>query len=302
MNFQKQFDRLANLAQEKGYDLQKELDLLEKKMDLGETPAWDKVLLARHPERPGTLDYIRLICDEYIELHGDRFFGDDPALVGGIGTIGSLSFTFLGHQKGHNMKENILRNYGMAGPEGYRKALRLAKQAEKFGRPILTFIDTPGAYPGLGAEERGIGEAIAVNLKVFSVLKVPVLSVIIGEGGSGGALGIGVGDSLFMLENSVYSVISPEGFASILLRAPQKAPEAAQKMKMTARDLYDFQIINGIIPEPRGGAHTNPEEAAKNIKEHILTELKRLKEKKIDQLVRYRLRNFREMGVFQSET
>ncbi|MFA7129734.1 MAG: carboxyl transferase domain-containing protein, partial [Sphaerochaeta sp.] len=218
--------------------------------------SWDCVLLSRQQGRTGTKQFIKMICDDFVELHGDRLYGDDPAMIGGIGTIEGRAITFIGNHKGANFKENVLCNYGMSNPEGYRKALRLAKQAEKFGRPVVCFIDTPGAYPGLGSEQRGIGEAIAQNLKVFSTLKTPVLSFIIGEGGSGGALGIGVGDKLYMLENAVYSVITPEGFASILLRDASKAKEAAEAMKMTSRDLKNFGVIHDIIPEK------TPEETA----------------------------------------
>ncbi|MEM9423850.1 MAG: carboxyl transferase domain-containing protein, partial [Spirochaetota bacterium] len=213
-----------------------------------ENDAWERVQIARMGERPGTLDYIAKISDSYIELHGDRTYGDDRAIVGGIAIINDIAMTFIGHQKGRNLKENMQRHYGMGSPEGYRKALRLAKQAEAHGRPVITFIDTPGAYPGLESEERGIGEAIAVNLSEFSVLRTPLISFVIGEGGSGGALGIGVGDKLYMLENAVYSVISPEGFASILLRDSTKAEYAASLMKMTAKDISAFGIIHDIIP------------------------------------------------------
>lgn len=264
-----------------------------------ERSSWDCVLLSRQQGRPGAATYIDMICDEFMELHGDRAYGDDAAMIGGIGTIGSRAITFIGNRKGMNLRENIERNYGMSNPEGYRKALRLAKQAEKFGRPIVSFIDTPGAYPGLGAEERGIGEAIAKNLKEFSILKVPIISFIIGEGGSGGALGIGVGDKLYMLENAVYSVITPEGFASILLRDPSRAKEAAEAMKMTARDLKRFNIIHDIIPEVPEGAHTDPAFTAKAIKETIIRDLDTLCDKPPENLVRYRIRKIRGIGEFE---
>lgn len=252
--------------------------------------SWDCVLLSRQQGRTGTKQYIKLMCDDFMELHGDRLYGDDPAMVGGIGTIGGRAVTFIGNHKGANFKENVLCNYGMSNPEGYRKALRLAKQAEKFGRPVICFIDTPGAYPGLGSEERGIGEAIAQNLKVFSTLKTPVLCFIIGEGGSGGALGIGVGDKLYMLENAVYSVITPEGFASILLRDPSKAKEAAEAMKMTARNLKEFGVIHDIIPE------RTPKETAQLIKDVIIRDLDVLCSKPVQNLVRYRIRKIRGIG------
>lgn len=250
--------------------------------------AWDKVLLARHADRPNTLQYIEKISDQYMELKGDRLFGDDNALVGGICTIQGLHFTFIGNQKGANMKESMQRNYGMAHPEGYRKALRLAKQAEQFHRPILSFIDTSGAYPGLASEERGIGEAIAKNLMEFSILEVPIICIIIGEGGSGGALGIGIGDAIFMLENSVYSVISPEGFASILLRDSKRMKEAAALMKMTARDVLEFGFIDGIIPEPEGGAHKDIDAMSQNISAAIIHAHAKLKTKDAHQLIEQR--------------
>ncbi len=263
--------------------------------------SWDCVLLSRRQGRPGAKQYIDLICDDFVELHGDRLYGDDQAMIGGIGTINGRAITFIGNRKGANFKENVLCNYGMSNPEGYRKALRLAKQAEKFGRPVVCFIDTPGAYPGLGAEERGIGEAIARNLKEFSILKTPILSFIIGEGGSGGALGIGVGDKLYMLENAVYSVITPEGFASILLRDPSRAQEAAEAMKMTARDLKSFNIIHDIIAEVPGGASLDPGFTAKLIKQIIVRDLDTLCNKPEENLVRYRIKKIRGIGEYKGE-
>lgn len=252
--------------------------------------SWEQVQKSRRLGRPGTMTFISLICDSFMELHGDRAYGDDPAMVGGIGMVDGRAVTFIGNRKGSNLKENVRYNYGMSNPEGYRKALRLAKQAEKFGRPIVCFIDTPGAYPGLGSEERGIGEAIAQNLKIFSTLKTPILVFIIGEGGSGGALGIGVGDKLYMLEHAVYSVITPEGFASILLRDPSKAAEAAEAMKMTANHLKEFGVIHDIIEE--GSA----EETAAAIKAIITRDLDILCSKPTTHLVRYRIRKIRGIG------
>lgn len=254
--------------------------------------SWDSVLLSRQQGRPGAKAFIEMMCDEFMELHGDRVYGDDPAMIGGIGTIGGRAITFIGNRKGANFRENVSCNYGMSNPEGYRKALRLAKQAEKFHRPVVCFIDTPGAYPGLGSEERGIGEAIAQNLKVFSTLKTPVLCFIIGEGGSGGALGIGVGDKLYMLEHAVYSVITPEGFASILLRDPSKAQEAAEAMKMTSRHLKEFGVIHDIIAE------RSPKETAELIKQTIVKDLDNLCSKKPENLVRYRIKKIRGIGEF----
>jgi len=239
------------------------------------------------------MDYINRVFTDFDELHGDRHFGDDKAMITGIGTIEGRAITFIANRKGNNLKKNIDCNYGMSNPEGYRKALRIAKQAEKFHRPIVCFIDTPGAYPGMEGEARGIGEAIARNLKEFSMLKVPILSFIIGEGGSGGALGIGIGDKLYMLENAVYSVITPEGFASILLRDPKKAQEAAEAMKMTSRDLKNFNIIHDIIPEAPEGAQSDPMFTCKAIKETIIRDLDVLCTKSYENLVRYRLRKIR---------
>lgn len=292
-------DEIKELAHRENLDISRNLDEIEAMLNVGkDSPTWEKVQLARRLDRPGALEFINLICDEFLELHGDRYCGDDPALIGGIGMIGDQPVTFIGNQKGSNLKENLHRNYGMGSPEGYRKALRLAKQAEKFHRPIVTLIDTSGAYPGPEAEARGIGEAIAQNLKHFSLIKVPIICFVIGEGGSGGALGIGVGDKLYMLENSIYSVISPEGFASILLRDNTKAKEAADIMKMTAKDLFEFGIIHGIIPEAPGGVHNNPQYTADMIKELILSNIAVLGKKKPESLIRYRSRKIREIGQF----
>jgi acetyl-CoA carboxylase carboxyl transferase subunit alpha len=263
-----------------------------------ERSAWECVLLSRQPNRPGALDYINYLCDDFFELHGDRSYGDDMAMVGGIGTIEGRAVTFIGNRKGANLRENVAYNYGMSNPEGYRKALRLAQQAAKFSRPIICFIDTPGAYPGLGSEKRGIGEAIARNLKEFSSLQTPILVFIIGEGGSGGALGIGIGDKLYMLENAVYSVITPEGFASILLRDPSRKEEAAEAMKMTARDLKRFNIINDIIPEDPEGAHHDLLFSAKIVKEIIIRDLNTLCSRSPASLVRYRNRKIRQISPY----
>ncbi|MFP4211594.1 MAG: acetyl-CoA carboxylase carboxyltransferase subunit alpha [Alkalispirochaeta sp.] len=289
---------LQELALRENIDIGADLDRLTKKLAGGDETAWHRVELARHQERPTTLEYIRLMSERFVEFHGDRVFGDDPALVGGIATINGIHFTFLGHQKGRNMKENLRRNYGMAHPEGYRKALRLAQQAERFHRPIITLIDTPGAFPGLAAEERGIGEAIARNLREFSTLRTPVICIVIGEGGSGGALGIGIGDRVYMLENSVYSVISPEGFASILLRDAKKAQQAAGLMKMTAPDLNAFGIIDGILPEPAEGAHTDHQAIAGTVRRQILASYAELSKKRMDQLLRERSERLLALGKF----
>ena len=258
--------------------------------------AWDKVLLARDSKRPRTLDYIENIFDEFIELHGDRLFGDDKSIVGGIARIENYVVTVIGQQKGKTTKENMERNFGMTNPEGYRKALRLMKQAEKFGRPIITFIDTPGAYPGIGAEERGQGEAIAKNLLEMSTLKVPIICIVIGEGSSGGALALGVGDKIIMLENSVYSILSPEGFASILYKDATKNREAAENMKITAKDLKELEIIDEIIKEPTGGSQNDIAGITSNVKKSIIKNLNKLTKINKDILLEERYEKFRKIG------
>ena len=300
----RKLDDLKALASEQNISIESELSCIEEKIEAEssvKTP-WERVSIARHFDRPGTLKFIDMIFDDFMEMHGDRFFGDDPAMVGGIAKINGMAVTVLGNQKGSNLKENIYRNYGMAHPEGYRKVLRLAKQAEKFRRPIITFIDTPGAYPGVSAEERGIGEAIANNLKEFSQLRTPILCIVIGEGGSGGALGIGVGDKIFMLENSVYSVISPEGAASIMLRDASRAKEAAKMMKITSDDLLKFNLINGIIEEPAGGAHLDMESVSKKVKDVILSFLEQNKGRNTNQIVRSRNKKLRNVGRYRERT
>ncbi len=257
--------------------------------------AWEKVSIARSATRPTALDYIKEIFDEFIELHGDRNFRDDSAIVGGIACIGNQAYTIIAEQKGRNTKENIERNFGMPNPEAYRKSLRLMKQAEKFKRPIITFIDTKGAYPGIGAEERGQGEAIAKNMLEMSRLKVPILVLIIGEGSSGGALAIGVGDRIVMLENAIYSILSPEGYASILWKDGSRAKEAAQKMKLTAQDLLKLGKIDKIVNEPKGGAEEDKSEVAKQIKKEIELFTTKYKNMNIDNLIEQRYQKFREM-------
>ncbi len=297
----KKLVELKSLAERDRLDITEDISRLEEKLKTGRlatSTAWKRVELARHPDRPGTLDYIERIFNEFIELHGDRLSADDPAIVGGIALFGSQAVTVIGHQKGRNMKENIRRNYGMAQPEGFRKALRLAKEAEKFKRPVITFIDTQGAFPGISSEERGISEAIARNLKEFSSLKVPIVCFIIGEGWSGGAIGIGIGDEIYMLENACYSVISPEGFASILFRDPSRAKQAAELMKLTAPDLLSFDIVDGIIYEPVGGAHTDPDFTAAKIKLQIADSLSRLCLKSPQMLVRDRSLRLQKIGAF----
>ena len=257
--------------------------------------AWDRVMLARKMERPKSLDYINEIFEDFIELHGDRNFGDDKAIIGGIAILDGKPVTVIGEQKGKKAKENMERNFGMPNPEGYRKALRLMKQAEKFDRPIITFIDTPGAYPGMGAEERGQGEAIAKNIFEMSKLEVPIICVVIGEGSSGGALAIAVGDRIVMLENAIYSILSPEGFASILYKDSNKAKEAAEDMKATAKDLKSFGIIDKIIKEPEGGAEKDFESVIKELKSYIKKSIKELNKLTKEELVNERYEKFRTM-------
>ena len=260
---------------------------------------WQRVLLARHPQRPYTLDYIRFMIDDFIELHGDRLFGDDKAIVGGLGKLNDSSVVLVGHQKGRSTKENLYRNFGMANPEGYRKALRLMRLAAKYKRPVICLIDTPGAYPGIGAEERGQAEAIARNLFEMSRLPVPIIVVVIGEGASGGALGIGVGDRLLMMENTWYSVISPEGCASILWRSAEKKEQAAEALKLTSQDLMAQGLIDEIIPEPLGGAHFDHEEAASILKDTLVRVLEELKQIPLQELLDDRIVKFARMGLFE---
>ena len=270
----------------------------KNKIHLG---AWEKLNIARLIERPTTLDYIEEIFDNFIELHGDRHFADDKCIVGGIATLNSMAVTIIGQQRGRNTKENIERNFGMPQPEGYRKALRLMKQAEKFKRPIICFVDTKGAYCGIGAEERGQGEAIARNLFEMSMLKTPIISIVIGEGGSGGALALAVADDVWMLENSIYSTLSPEGFASILWKDSSRAKEAAEVMKVTAENLKEYGIIDKILKEPRGGAHKAPKVMAAAIKHELIKSLAKLTEKPLDVLVQDRYNKFRNMGKFMEQ-
>lgn len=259
---------------------------------------WQRVQLSRHPERPYTLDYIEQMCDEFIEIYGDRTVGDDKAMVGGFGKIGEQTVMFIGQQKGRNTKQRQLRNFGMPNPEGYRKALRLMKMAEKFGKPIVTLIDTPGAFPGLEAEERGQGEAIARNIRDMFMLKVPVICIIIGEGASGGALGIAIGDRVLMLENSWYSVISPENCSTILWRTWDFKEQAAEALKLTALDMKGNGLVDGIIPEPLGGAHLNPTLAIDIVKKTILETINELQQISPTQRINQRVDKFSGMGVY----
>ncbi len=258
---------------------------------------WQRTQLARHPQRPSTLDYIGEMFRDFLEFHGDRSFGDDRAIVGGFASFNGRSVMVIGHQKGKSLKERMQRNFGMPNPEGYRKALRLMKMAEKFGRPIITFIDTPGAYPGIGAEERGQAEAIARNLYAMSRLTVPIVSIVIGEGGSGGALALGVSDRILMLEHGVYSVISPEGCAAILWDDPAKVPDAAAALKMTAQDLVDLEIVDEVIPEPLGGAHREPRAVTDRVAKALTNQLYQLTDLSVADLLDQRDRKYRRIGA-----
>lgn len=286
--------------------LKPEIDRLRKKADqlresiFSNLTRWQRVQLARHPERPYTLDYIHLIADEFIELHGDRYFADDKAMIGGLATIDGESVMIIGQQKGRDTKSRQYRNFGMANPEGYRKAYRLMKLAQKFGIPVVTFLDTPGAFPGLEAEERGQAEAIAKNLKLMATLEVPIVTIVIGEGASGGALGIGMGNEIYMMENTWYSVISPESCSSILWKTWEFKEQAASALKLTAKDLLELKIIDGIISEPLGGAHRDFEKSAEAVKKQIMKSLKQLKKKKADALIEQRIQKYSDMGVWTS--
>ena len=297
-------EELKKFAEEKEVDLSDEIDKLKDQRDIALKVLYDdltdyqRVMVSRHPERPYTLDYINYITTDFVELHGDRLFRDDPAIVGGLCKIDGKNFMIIGHQKGRTMKEKVFRNFGMANPEGYRKALRLYEMAERFKLPILTFIDTPGAYPGLEAEKHGQGEAIARNLMEMSGIKTPIVSVVIGEGGSGGALGLGVADKVFMLENSVYSVISPEGCAAILYKDPNRVEEAANNLKMSSQSLLKIGLIDGIIDEALGGAHRGPEGTAFNLKNVVLEAVNELEKLSVGELIEKRYEKFRQMGIF----
>ncbi len=302
-----QIDKYKSIEDEANVDTTKTFNLLQKKLHetkksiYSNLTPWQRVQLSRHPNRPYTLDYIKNISgDSFLELHGDRNVSDDKAMIGGFGKIDNQTFMIIGTQKGNNTKTRQFRNFGMANPEGYRKALRLMKHAEKFNIPIISFIDTPGAYPGLEAEERGQGEAIARNLFEMMSLKVPIIVVIIGEGASGGALGIGIGDCILMLENTWYSVISPESCSSILWRSWDYKEQAAEALKLTADDMYKNKLIDKIIKEPFGGAHYNPEEISVIVKEEILNSFKKLQRLSTDKLISNRRERFYKIGKFNS--
>jgi len=304
IELEKKIQEMKDYSLNEDLEVSEEITKLEKKAQkvrrdiYSKLTRWQRVQLARHPQRPYTLDYIEKITNYFVELHGDRSFRDDPAIVAGIAEIENEQVVIVGHQKGRTTKEKLFRNFGMPHPEGYRKALRVMKLGSKFNRPVVCLIDTMGAYPGIGAEERGQAEAIARNLFEMSHLPVPILIIVIGEGASGGALGIGLGDRLLMMENTWYSVISPEGCAAILWRDSSKADLAAEAMKVTSTDLLEMKILDAIIEEPPGGAHRNFDKAAEILKKTILTELKNLKQTPVDELIHNRIEKFGKMGFW----
>jgi acetyl-CoA carboxylase carboxyl transferase subunit alpha len=304
LELEKQIEDLHRLGEERQLDISEEARLLQVRLNtLREqiyrnlTPM-QRVQVARHPRRPYTLDYLSTIFTDFIELHGDRLFRDDPAIVGGWARLAGVSVMVVGHQKGRDTKENLKRNFGMAHPEGYRKALRLMKLAAKFNAPVVTLIDTPGAYPGLGAEERGQSEALARNILEMAALPTPIIAVVIGEGGSGGALALGVADRILMLENSVYSVISPEGCAAILWKDAAQRERAAEALKLTAQDLLRFKLIDEIVPEPLGGAHLDPDATGEALREALVRHMNELRKVRPEKLVRRRAEKYSAMGVF----
>lgn len=307
LELERKIEELKKFTSLENIDLSAEIKKLEDKLDKlkrevfeGLTP-WQRVQIARHPKRPYTLDYIGFIMTDFTEIHGDRVFGDDKALICGLAKIDGQKVVVMGHQKGRDTKENLMRNFGSAHPEGYRKAMRIMKLGEKFKLPIIIFIDTPGAYPGIGAEERGQAEAIALNLMEMARIKVPIICFIIGEGGSGGALGVGVGDRICVLENAYYSVISPEGCAAILWKDRSMAPDAAKALKLTAQDLLGFGLIDEIVREPLGGAHRDPAKTASAIKESIKKYLKELSALAPAALIEARYEKYRKIGAFSAE-
>ena len=301
---EKKISDMKDFSVGESVELSGEIASLQKKLEklrddvYSKLTRWQKVQIARHPLRPYAMDYIRLLSEGFLELHGDRGFGDDKAMVGGFARIDGKSLMIIGQQKGRDTKEKLIHNFGMMHPEGYRKALRLFYMAQKFKTPILIFIDTPGAYPGIEAEERGQAEAIARNIREMAVLEVPIVVVIIGEGASGGALGIGLGDRILMLEYAWYSVISPEGCAAILWRDAAKAPDAAEALKVTSQDVLELGIIDQIIPEPSGGAHNDPETTAASMKIEILKSINELEKLSTEELIEQRIKKYRVMGVF----
>ena len=303
VELEKKIQELRRFISDKKIDLSSEVKRLEDKLEhlkketYSNLSAWQRVQLARHPQRPYTLDYINLIMSDFIELRGDRLFSDDKAIVCGLAKLDQQKIAVIGHQKGRDTKENLKRNFGCAHPEGYRKALRVMRLAEEFNLPIIVFIDTPGAYPGIGAEERGQAQAIALNLREMIRVATPIISIVIGEGGSGGALGVGVADRIGVLENAYYSVISPEGCAAILWKDGSKAPQAAEVLKLTGADLLALKVIDEVIPEPLGGAHRDAHKTAQALKESIVKNLKELQSMDKEGLLESRYKKFRSMGV-----
>lgn len=306
LELETKIEELQSFSKEKGIDLSEEIKTLQKKSEslkksiYGNLTPWQNVMIARHPERPATIDYIKMIFEGFMEFHGDRYYGDDPAIIGGIARFKGQPVTVIGHAKGKDTKDNLIRNFGMPHPEGYRKALRLMEQAEKFNRPIITFIDTPGAYPGIGAEERGEALAIAANLTRMITLRVPVIATVIGEGGSGGALAIAVADHVSLLQNAVYSVSSPEVFASILWKDAGKAQDAAVMMKMTSKDLYSLGIVDEVIPEPLGGAHKDPQTIGASVADSLQKALITVQQLPIETVLEKRYEKFRSIGHYVS--
>jgi acetyl-CoA carboxylase carboxyl transferase subunit alpha len=307
LELEKKISDMRDFAAGANIDMNGEIISIQTKMNklreeiFSSLTRWQKVQLSRHPRRPHSSDYIELMTADYMELHGDRCFADDKALVGGFAKIDGKPVLIIGQQKGRDTKQKLYRNFGMMHPEGYRKALRLFRLAEKFEKPIVILIDTPGAFPGIGAEERGQAEAIAKNIREMSVLKVPIIIIIIGEGASGGALGLGIGDRIYMLEYSWYSVISPEGCAAILWRDAAMAPQAAEALKLTSEDLLELGIVDKIIKEPPGGAHNDYKEMAGNLKKEIIETLTELEKVPVDELLQKRLEKFRGMGVYREQ-
>ena len=307
LELERKIEDARGLVREGDAAAQEEVLRLERKVErlrqdiYSKLTRWQRVKLARHPRRPYTLDYLKIMAPDFMELHGDRRFGDDPAIVGGLAVVDGLPLVIIGHQKGRDTKENIHRNFGMAHPEGYRKSLRLMRLAANYGIPIVTFVDTPGAYPGLGAEERGQSEALARNILEMAHLPVPIVTVVIGEGGSGGALALAVGDVVMMLENSIYSVITPEGCAAILWKDATKAEQAAEALRLTAMDLLELRVIDEVIPEPVGGAHRDPDETARRVIDTVLRHVRALVDLPAQELLDRRLEKYMRMGVYLEE-
>src|SRR6185436_3709953 len=304
LELQRRLEEIREHSDRHDVDLDSEVEAMEAKINAtrreiyGNLTAWQRVQIARHVQRPFALDYVERCFTDWIELHGDRHFADDKAMPSGLAMLGSHHCVIITHQKGRNTKENVMRNFGCAHPEGYRKALRLMRLAEKFNMPVISLIDTPGAFPGVGSEERHIAEAIAVNLREMMQLRIPILAAVIGEGGSGGALGIGVADRVMILENAYYSVISPEACSAILWRDRRHAPEAAEALKLTAADLYKLGVVDEVVPEPQGGAHRDADTAAANLGEALRRSLERISQIPVAELLEKRYQKFRRLGVF----